>query len=299
MQRLADDFQSEFAPPFALFGHSMGAFIAFELARRLRRNGGPLPTRLIVSAARAPQIPDPDQPLHDKPDGELLMEIQRLYGIPGPLLGNPDLLTYLLPVLRADLTVCETYTYKTEPPLTCPVSAYGGSDDHTVPRHFLSGWRHQTIADFNLRMFPGDHFFVQSARHAVLRIISEELKRGGESMHPTLTGLRAQAEHTVAAVWREVLGTTEIGLDDNIFDLGGNSLHMVEALGRLRDMLGVPLTAVDMFQHPTIRSLAHFLYPEPAPPRAGDLTTDRATRHWKALEDRRNSINDRRNDPHA
>ena len=95
------------------------------------------------------------------------------------------------------------------------------------------------------------------------------------------------------------MGTAEIGLDDNIFDLGGNSLHMVQALARLRDTLDVQVTVLDMFQHPTIRSLVHFLYPEPALPHAGDITTDRATRQWKALEDRRNSINDRRNHPHA
>jgi medium-chain acyl-[acyl-carrier-protein] hydrolase len=154
----------------------MGAFVAFELARQLRRDGGPLPTRLVVAAARAPQIPDPDEPLHKKPDAELLQEIQQLNGIPGPLLDKPDLLKVLLPILRADLAVCETYTYKAEPPLSCPVSAYGGADDDKVPRHFLTGWRDQTAADFNIRMFPGDHFFLQTARRALLRVISEEFR---------------------------------------------------------------------------------------------------------------------------
>jgi hypothetical protein len=117
-------------------------------------------------------------------------------------------------------------------------------------------------------------------------------------MHPTLVGLRSQAEHTAAAVWREVLGIAEIGLDDNIFDLGGTSLHVVQALVSLRDRLGASLTVLDMFQHPTIRSLVHFLYPEPVPERAWDTATDRASRQWKALEDMSNSANDRRNHLH-
>ena len=297
VQMLAHDLEPVFERPFSLFGHSMGAFVAFELARQLRREGGPLPTKLIVAAARAPQIPDPDQPLHEKPDAELLKEIRRLNGIPGPLLDNPDLLKLLLPVLRADLAVCETYSYKAEPPLSCALSAYGGSDDNTVPRPFLTGWRNQTVADFNIRIFPGDHFFLQTARHALFRVISEEFRIEGESMNPMLSGLRSQAEHTVAVVWREVLGATEIGLDDNIFDLGGNSLHVVQALGMLRDKLDVPLTVLDMFQHPTIRSLVHFLYPEPALARAGDTASDRATRQWKALEDRSKKLDQRQEKP--
>jgi medium-chain acyl-[acyl-carrier-protein] hydrolase len=171
---LMHDLESVCERPFSFFGHSMGAFVAFELARQLRRGGGPLPAKLIVSAARAPQIPDPDQSLHEKPDAELLKEIRRLNGIPGPLLDDLDLLKLLLPVLRADLAVCETYTYKADPPLSCPVSAYGGSDDKRVPRHFLTAWRDQTTADFNLRIFPGDHFFLKTARHALFRVISEE-----------------------------------------------------------------------------------------------------------------------------
>jgi medium-chain acyl-[acyl-carrier-protein] hydrolase len=301
VQRLVHDLESALEPPFSFFGHSMGAFIAFELARKLRRDGGPLPTRLIVSAARAPQIPDSDQPLHAKPDAELLKEIRRLNGIPASLLDTPDLVKILLPTLRADLAVCETYTYRDrgEPPLSCSVSAYGGADDHAVPRHFLAGWRHQTTADFNVRIFPGGHFFLQTARDALLRVISEELRIQGEPMNLMLAGLRSRAEQTVAVVWREVLGAEEIGLDDNIFDLGGTSIHVVQALGMLRDRLDVPLSVMDMFQHPTIRSLVHALYPEPTPVRAGDTAMDRASRQWKALEESRNSINDRRNDPHA
>jgi medium-chain acyl-[acyl-carrier-protein] hydrolase len=173
---LVHDLELVFERPFALFGHSMGAFVAFEVARQLRRMGGPLPTRLIVSAARAPQLPDPYQPLYRQPDATLVQEVRRLNGIPESLLAHPDFLRLLLPVLRADLAVCETYLYKAEAPLSCPVSAYGGSHDTRVPRHFLTGWRAQTSEDFNIRMFPGDHFFLQTARRALLRIIAAEFR---------------------------------------------------------------------------------------------------------------------------
>jgi Phosphopantetheine attachment site len=115
-------------------------------------------------------------------------------------------------------------------------------------------------------------------------------------MHQSmLDSLRLEAQQTAVAVWREVLGAAEIGLDDNVFDVGGNSLHVVEALRRLCDRLNIQLTVLDMFQHPTIRSLVHFLYPEPVSKREWDTATDRATRQWKALEGRRNPIKFRRN----
>jgi hypothetical protein len=118
-------------------------------------------------------------------------------------------------------------------------------------------------------------------------------------MHPMLAGLRSQAEQIVTSVWREVLGTADLGLDDNIFDRGGNSLHVIQALTTLRDRLDAPLTALDLFQHPTIRSLVHFLYPEPAPLRPWDTATDRAARQRQALEALRNSITNRRDNLHV
>jgi surfactin synthase thioesterase subunit len=176
VQALIHDLEPDLGNPFALFGHSMGAFVAFEFARQLRREGAALPKRLIVSAARAPQIPDPDPPMHEKPDAELLTEIRRLNGFPDALLDHPDMLKLLVPVLRADLAVCETYTYQPEPPLNCALSAYGGAHDGKVPRHFLTGWRDQTTADFNIRIFPGDHFFLKTAQQALFRVISEEFR---------------------------------------------------------------------------------------------------------------------------
>jgi len=161
--------------PFAFFGHSMGALVSFELARQLRKQNSPEPSRLFVSGCFAPNIPDP-YPLHDLPDSEFLEGLRRLNGMPQEALENAELIHLLLPTLRADCTVTETYTYTDRPPLNCPISAFGGLQDHLLSRDDLDGWRQQTTASFSLRMFPGDHFFLQTAQPLLLQILSRELQ---------------------------------------------------------------------------------------------------------------------------
>ncbi len=161
--------------PFTFFGHSMGALVSFEVARWLRKQGGPEPIHLFVSGCFAPYIPDP-YPLHNLPDPELLEGLRRLNGMPQEALENAELMRLLLPTLRADCTVTETYTYTDEPPLNCPISAFGGLQDHLVGRAHLEAWREQTTASFSLRMFPGDHFFLQTAQPLLLQILSRELQ---------------------------------------------------------------------------------------------------------------------------
>jgi medium-chain acyl-[acyl-carrier-protein] hydrolase len=161
--------------PFAFFGHSLGALVGFELARQLRRQSDVQPVRLFVSADRAPQIPHRDRPIHALPEREFLVELRRLNGIPGKVLEEVDLMRIMLPVLRADFGVCETYAYSTEPPLDCPISAFGGLQDHRVSRGDLEPWRDQTNVSFSLRMFPGDHFFLNTTQPLLLQVLSQEL----------------------------------------------------------------------------------------------------------------------------
>ena len=165
--------------PFAFFGHSLGALVGFELARQLRRQSGVQPVRLFISADRAPQIPHQDRPIHELPEGELLVELRRLNGIPGKVLEDVELMQIMLPVLRADLAVYETYVYSTEPPLNCPISTFGGLQDHRVSRGDLEAWRDQTSVSFSLRMFPGDHFFWHTTQPLLLQVLSQELRGGG------------------------------------------------------------------------------------------------------------------------
>ena len=165
--------------PFAFFGHSLGALVGFELARQLRRQSGVQPVRLFVSADGAPQLPHRGRPIHALPEREFLVELRRLNGIPGKVLEEAELMQIMLPVLRADFAVYETYVYSTEPPLNCPISAFGGLQDHRVSRGDLEAWRDQTSGSFSLRMFPGDHFFWNTTQPLLLQILSQELRGGG------------------------------------------------------------------------------------------------------------------------
>ncbi|BCJ55998.1 thioesterase [Actinoplanes sp. NBRC 14428] len=142
--------------PYAFFGHSMGALIAFETARRLRGLGAPLPVRLFLSGMRAPGRPD-RRPRHALPDDELLATAD-FDGV------DEELRELLLPVLRADLTLCETYAPRDEAPLPCPVTVLAGADDDSVDEADLAAWREHTSAGFELHLVPGaPHLYVRGA----------------------------------------------------------------------------------------------------------------------------------------
>lgn len=176
VQTLTDILGPHLGRPFALFGYSMGALVSFELARELRRQSLPGPRCLYVAAHRAPQLPDPDPPIHHLPDPEFLSELRRLNGTPEAVLQHPELRALLLPSLRADFALCETYVHTWEPPLECTIVAFGGLLDHRASRTELERWRSQTVGSFSLRMLPGDHFFLRNARLLLLQILSEHLR---------------------------------------------------------------------------------------------------------------------------
>lgn len=164
--------------PFAFFGHSMGAMISFELARCLRRERGLEPAHLFVSGSRAPQLPDKTRHLYDLPDAELIEELRRLDGTPGEVLEHPELMQLMLPLLRADFAASQTHVYTDEPPLGCPITVFGGADDEETPPAELGPWREQTTSPaFNLRVFPGGHFFIHTAQDEVLEMIAQDLRR--------------------------------------------------------------------------------------------------------------------------
>jgi medium-chain acyl-[acyl-carrier-protein] hydrolase len=160
--------------PFAFFGHSMGAFLSFELARLLRTEQGVRPAHLFVSGCRALQLHDPERPTYNLPEPEFIEELRRLGGTPAEVLEHPELLSLILPLLRADFELCQTYRYTPDLPLNCPITAFGGTEDH-VGREELEAWREQTTASFALRMFPGDHFFLHGAESKILEIVAQKL----------------------------------------------------------------------------------------------------------------------------
>jgi surfactin synthase thioesterase subunit len=178
LQAAADALRPHLDLPFALFGHSMGALVAFELTRELRRRSWRSPVLLAVSGHEAPHRPDPDPPLAHLPDAEFVEQMRTRYGgIPDEVLAEKELLQVLLPVLRADVLLLESYVYAEEPPLDCALSCFGGQQDHHLRHEDLEAWREQTRGSFTLRTFPGGHFFIESARDAVLRALSEDLLR--------------------------------------------------------------------------------------------------------------------------
>jgi medium-chain acyl-[acyl-carrier-protein] hydrolase len=153
----------------------MGGLVSFELARLLRKKYGLNPAHLFVSGYRAPQVPDPDPPIHALPEPEFLEELRRLNGTPEAVLENAELMQLLLPALRADFAVIETYAYIPESPLDCPITAFGGLQDREVSCDDLEAWREQTNAAFSLQTLPGDHFFLHSAQPLLLQSLSQKL----------------------------------------------------------------------------------------------------------------------------
>jgi len=161
--------------PFAFFGHSMGALIGFELARRLRSERGLETDHIFISGRRAPQLPERDPEIHNLPDAEFVAEVQRLNGTPKEVLDHAELMELLIPMLRADFSICRTYNYLPGTPLKCSITALGGTRDETANEAKLEGWCAETTGRCRVRMLEGDHFFINQQREAILEIIAQTL----------------------------------------------------------------------------------------------------------------------------
>jgi medium-chain acyl-[acyl-carrier-protein] hydrolase len=161
--------------PFAVFGHSMGAIVAFEVLRQLPNTAQSHMLSLFASGCRGPSLRSRRRQCHDLPDVEFIDELRSLNGTPEEILTDHDLLRLLLPTLRADFQASETYRYRTGPKLPCPVFAYGGASDADVKRQDLEAWCHESDEACVVRIFPGDHFFPNTAQEALLRVLLRDL----------------------------------------------------------------------------------------------------------------------------
>jgi surfactin synthase thioesterase subunit len=161
--------------PAYLFGHSMGALLAYEVTRALRRFALPMPRHLLVSGRCAPHDHDRSRALSRLPDAELVTAVGELGGTPKGLLEHGELLALLVPTLRADFALCDGYRHRIEPALAVPLTAMGGVDDPVVDASRLEKWRLHTSSAFRVSTFPGDHFFVASSHEAVLAEIGAAL----------------------------------------------------------------------------------------------------------------------------
>ena len=156
--------------PFAIFGHSMGGLVAFEVARALRRAAAPEPVQLFVSATRAPHIPDLD-PHHLLPDDLLLAELRKMKGFPPDVLNSQELMEMLLPTVRADAAITETYQFEEDEPLKCALTVLEGATDDQVTREEIAAWSQYTTAAFNHVVIRGGHDFLMSTTASVIQTV--------------------------------------------------------------------------------------------------------------------------------
>lgn len=160
--------------PFALFGHSMGALLAFETARALRRFGLS-PAHLLVSGRTAPAAHGWRERLSDLPDAAFLEVIRGMNGLPQELLDNGEWLELFLPIIRADFALCEDHRYRQEAPLDCPIDVLAGRNDASVPLPLLDGWSEETRRGCRTRLFPGGHFFLFERQAEFLAVLQDRL----------------------------------------------------------------------------------------------------------------------------
>ena len=183
--RVAADVSPLLDMPYCLFGHSLGAFVAFELAHELAHWDARQPVHLFVAAQRSPRLPHPQAPIYALPDAEFLAGVQRRHeALPAALLADPEMKRYLTRLLRADFILVEAYRSVRRDCISCPITAFGGREDTAVPAALLPGWAEETSGACETVLLPGGHFFLRTHPDAFFSTFSECLERAiSESGH--------------------------------------------------------------------------------------------------------------------
>ena len=188
VEALSEELRPFLDLPYVFFGYSMGALIAFELARALRKCAAPVPSHLFLAARRGPRILDPC-PTGNLNNREFARQLAVIGGTPKEILQNPDLLELVLPTLRADFTLCENYAYLPDDPLDCPMTICGGKEDAKTNQQALDAWGEETRASCDVKWFEGDHFFIHSCQAALLQtildVVSSNLLLADRSASPS------------------------------------------------------------------------------------------------------------------
>lgn len=160
--------------PLAFFGHSMGAVVAYEVALRLEEHGAPPLLRLYVSGLRAPSRYRPEK-VHQQGDDGIIAELQRLSGTESVLLNDPEALAMILPAIRTDYRAVETYQGNPDRSVSCPLSAISGDSDPRVTLDEAKAWADHTTGPFDLRVYPGGHFYIIEQGPQLIQLISDDL----------------------------------------------------------------------------------------------------------------------------
>ncbi|GGT43266.1 thioesterase II family protein [Streptomyces chromofuscus] len=163
--------------PYAVFGHSYGALVAFELAKLMRARGYPAPAALIVSASRAPHLLPKDEAVHTLSDAEFKERLAALRGTPRELLENDELMELFIPIIRADYQILHAYEATIEARVDCPITALCGSTDDDAVLTSVEPWRQYTTKSFDVAHIDGDHFFLHSREKEVVARVADVLKR--------------------------------------------------------------------------------------------------------------------------
>jgi medium-chain acyl-[acyl-carrier-protein] hydrolase len=178
VEAITQQLQTWLEMPYAVFGHSMGALLAFEWVRRLQRDQYPMPAWLFLSGRRAPDVAGDTNLLHMLPDREFVSELTRIYnGIPQEFLEDAELMEVFLPILRADVSVVESYCFREGQPLDCPITVFAGMEDASVSWNQLLAWKQQTRRRFAMQILPGGHFYPQSPLLQTISATLTELHR--------------------------------------------------------------------------------------------------------------------------
>jgi medium-chain acyl-[acyl-carrier-protein] hydrolase len=173
VEALAENIQPYLDKPFAIFGHSMGGLISFELARFLLSQFNLSPVHLFISAVKAPQIPSTEKPVSELSDAELIDKIRRLNGTPEQVLANAELMQLFIPVIRADYSILDNYIYTRQAAFNFPITAFGGLEDDISVEN-LQAWQEHTHS-FSLQMFDGDHFYINSVSQVFFNSMIKKL----------------------------------------------------------------------------------------------------------------------------
>jgi medium-chain acyl-[acyl-carrier-protein] hydrolase len=182
VDEIAESMQPYIDRPFALFGHSFGALVGFEVARELHNHNGVPPIHLCISGAKAPEFLSNGPKIHKQPDAILINYVRSLGGTSEIVLENEEMISAVMPALRADLKMSETYIYSNSTQLDNPILVLAGESDPKVDRGSLQTWAKHTTAGFKMKLFPGNHFYLYEAQAQVLQFLGQALEQSLSSL---------------------------------------------------------------------------------------------------------------------